>query len=185
MTEQEYANPFEAFGVDADSVDSDPFAIKEVNTYPFVISGAEVKTFKEIQYFVIEFSVTEGKMAGRGASSMSRLTPFSPGEEDFEVKKARALSNYKKILLDIGLNEEQIKQFNVRVHANKLVGIRGTATFGPQKNNPQYNSVSNIKVGNGNAAPATTEGAASLAATTVTPTEPLSAENAASVLGTW
>jgi hypothetical protein len=183
MTEQEYANPFEAFGVDADSVDADPFSIKEVNSYPFVISSAEVKTFKDIQYFVVEFSITEGKMAGRGASVMSRITPFSPGEEDFEVKKARALSNYKKSLLDIGLNEGQIKAFNVRIHADKLIGIRGTATFGPQKNNPQYNSVSNIKV-----AGTATEGTVAASPTTtasVTPTEPLSAENAASVLGNW
>lgn len=184
MTEQEYANPFEAFGVDADTVDADPFSIKKVNTYPFVVSNAEVKTFKEIQYFVIELSITEGEMAGRGASVMSRITPFSPSEEDYEVKKARALSNYKKALLDLGLPETAIKQFNVRVHADKLVGIRGTATFGPQKGNPQYNSVSNIKVA-GSAIPGAEGATASPAVASVTPTEPLSAENAASVLGNW
>lgn len=177
----EYANPFEAFGVDADSVDADPFSIKEVNTYPFVVSNAEVKTFKDIQYFVIEFSITEGKYAGRGASVMNRITPFSPGEEDFEVKKARALSNYKKSLLDLGLPESAIKMFNVRTHANKLVGIRGTATFGPQKGRPEYNSVSNIKVQNAASGTATESGSPA----SVTQTEPLSAENAASVLGNW
>ena len=178
----EYANPFEAFGVNPADVDADPFSIKEVNTYPFVISAAEVKKFKDVNYFVIEFSITEGKYSGRNASVMSRITPFSPGEEDYEVKRARALSNYKKSLLDIGLNEEQIATFNVNIHGQKLVGLRGTATFGPQKSSPQYNSVSNIVM---NGSGATANPVATSPVATVTPTEPLSAENASSVLGNW
>jgi hypothetical protein len=180
MTESS-GNPFADFGVDPDSVDPDPFSIKEVDTYPFVVTGAEVKKYNEIEYFVVDYSITEGKMAGRGARTMHRITPFNPGEEDFAVKKARAISNYKKSLMDLGLPEVAINAFNVRHHAQKLVGIRGTATFGPQKNNAAYNSVSNIKA---SSVAGPTESTLAPASTGVA-TESLSTENLVTKLGNW
>lgn len=186
----EYANPFEAFGVSSDDVSSNPFSIDKVDTYNFMITDAEVKAFPKnpnIPYFVITYSVADGVYAGRTANSMHRLVPWTLAEKNgdqgaVDFQNAMALTNYKKELLDLGIPEEAVGSFNPRVHGAKLKGIKGTATFGPQKNNPQYNSVSNVKVG----ASVTGGGTAPVVATApanATLTEPVAAENVASILG--
>lgn len=186
----EYANPFEAFGVPAEDVSDNPFSIDEVNTYNFMITDAEVKAFPknpDIPYFVITYSVADGKYSGRTANSMHRLVPVTLAEKNGDQGKVdfsntMALTNYKKELLDLGIPAEAVGSFNPRIHGAKLKGIKGTATFGPQKGNPQYNSVSNVKVG----ASITTGSAAPVVANAPSPlAEPVAAENVASVLGNW
>jgi hypothetical protein len=190
----EYANPFESFGVPADKVSDNPFSIADVDTYNFIITDAEVKSFPknpDIPYFVITFSVDGGRYSGRTANSMHRLLPWTLAEKNgdqaaVDFQNIMALTNYKKELLDLGIPAEAIGAFNPRLHGSKLKGIKGTATFGPQKGNPQYNSVSNVKVGasvsGGGVAPVVAN-----APSTSIPvaTEPVAAENVASVLGNW
>jgi hypothetical protein len=184
----EYANPFEAFGVTAEEVSENPFSIDKVDDYNFIVTDAEVKSFPKnpnIPYFVITFTVDGGQYSGRSANAMHRLVPVTLAEKNGDQSKvdfsnAMALTNYKKALLDLGIPQEAIGQFNPRIHGAKLKGIKGTAKFGPQKDNPQYNSVSDIKVG-----ASVNSGAAGTVASAPLPTEPVAAENVASVLGNW
>lgn len=138
---------WDAFGVNPNDVDENPFSVPK-NAYKVVISSAEVKEFKDIPYFVIQFDIADGPHAGKGASDMHRMIPWTPAErDDYQAMNARALTSFKKALLDLGMPEGALAQFNPRIHGTKLVGIKGTATIGPQKNRPEYNAISNFSRG--------------------------------------
>lgn len=136
---------WDAFGVNPNDVDENPFSVPK-NVYNVVISAAEIKTFKDIPYFSIQYDITDGTHAGKGASDMHRMIPWTAAErpEDWQAMNARALTSFKKALLDIGIPEGALKDFKPAIHGQKLVGIKGTATIGPQKNRPEYNAISNF-----------------------------------------
>jgi hypothetical protein len=135
---------FSAFGVNPNDVDENPFSIPK-NKYNVVLSDAGVKEFNSIPYFVIEWSVADGAHKGKTASDMHRMIPWTSADrDDWEAMNARALSGFKKALLDLGIPANALSQFNPNTHGPKLVGIKGTATMGPQKNKPEYNSISNF-----------------------------------------
>lgn len=147
-------NFFDQFGVTADDVSENPYSIDEPNYYPCMVTGAEVKHFgpnKDIPHMVIELTVQGGKHAGKSANDMHRLKPWTQAERasqgDYEAMNARLLSGYKKSLLSYGIPEAALNAFNPTNsdHLRKLVGIKGVAWFGPQTNNPQYNSVRDFK----------------------------------------
>jgi len=135
---------WDAFGVNPNDVDENPFSVPK-NTYNLVISGAEIKTFKDIPYFSIQFDIMDGPHAGKGASDMHRMIPWTSAErDDYQAMNARALTSFKKALLDIGIPEGALKDFKPAIHGAKLVGIKGTGVIGPQKNRPEYNAISNF-----------------------------------------
>jgi hypothetical protein len=134
---------FSAFGKSAAEVETDPFKIPE-NTYNVSISGAEKKEFKDVPYFSIEFTVIGGEHAGKNVSQMLRLTPWSASERpnDYQVMNARTVSSLKRWLLDCGIDESQLDSFNPAIHGKALLGIKGTADIGPNKQG--YNQISNF-----------------------------------------
>jgi hypothetical protein len=138
---------FDNYGTTADAVSENPFSIP-FGSYPVVISDAEIKQGskdKTVDFFVIEYEVASGEHAGKTASTWFRTKPLTAADDkNYAANNARTLSNFKKALLDIGLNEAQINAFDPYTHGSKLRGIRGTAKMGPQKNNPEYNSISNF-----------------------------------------
>lgn len=135
---------FSAFGVNPNDVDENPFSIPK-NTYDVVLSDAGVKEFKDIPYFVLEWTVADGPHKGKTASDMHRMKPWTPAErDDWEAMNVRALSGFKKMLLDLGIPANALGQFNPNTMGSKLVGIKGKATMGPQKNRPEYNQISNF-----------------------------------------
>ena len=147
---------FGQFGVSPDDVSENPYSITDPNRYACMVSSVEVKEFgkegaPKIPYLVFEYTVQGGKHAGKTANDMHRLIPWTAQERasqgDHEAMNARLLSGYKKALLSLGIPEAALSVFNPRnsEHTKKLVGVRGTAWFGPQKNNPQYNTVSNFE----------------------------------------
>lgn len=169
---------FSAFGVNPNDVDENPFSIPK-NSYNVVLSDAGVKEFSNIEYFVIEWSVADGPQKGKTASDMHRMQPWTPSErDDWEAMNVRTLSSFKKALLDLGIPANSLGQFNPRTMGNKLVGIKGTATMGPQKNKPEYNSISNFTRKTSTA----TAGAPAVEASSGTPA---AQENIAALLGDW
>jgi hypothetical protein len=176
-------NFFDAFGVNANDVDENPFSIPK-NKYDVVLADAGVKEFNNIEYFVIEWQVANGPHAGKNASDMHRMQPWTPQErDDWEAMNARTLSGFKKALMDLGMNAAQIGAFNPRTMGQKLAGIKGTASMGPQKNKPEYNSISNFSrktattpVANSAGAPVSNGNLAG---------EPVAEENLADMLGDW
>lgn len=134
---------FSAFGKSAAEVETDPFKIPE-NTYNVTVSGAEKKEFKNVPYFVIEFTVVGGEHAGKNVSQMLRLIPWTQAErpEDYQVMTARTVSSLKKWLIDCGIDEGQLDAFNPAIHGKALLGIKGTADIGPNKQG--YNQISNF-----------------------------------------
>lgn len=133
---------FSAFGANAATVETDPFRIPR-NKYLTKVTGAEVKTLKEIPYFVIEYTITDPNSdhAGKSASQMLRLIPWTQSErpEDHKTMNARTIGSYKKALLDLGIADNMLDAFNPRQHGAKLLGISGAADIGP--NNKGYNNV--------------------------------------------
>jgi hypothetical protein len=175
---------FSAFGVNPNDVDENPFSIPK-NSYNVFLSDAGVKEFKNIEYFVIEWSIADGAHKGKSVSDMHRMQPWTPAErDDWEAMNVRAVSSFKKALLDLGIPAAALGQFNPRTMGQKLVGIKGTATVGPQKNRPEYNSLSNFTRGKSanstsNALVAPVEPVASVSAV------PVAEENIADLLGDW
>ena len=138
-------NFFSAYGVDADEVSEDPFTVPD-NTYRVMITEAEITDFGKdngVEFFSIQISVADGgEHDGKNANMLFRMSPLTAADqENYKTANARTLSNYKKALLSFGLSEEGIKVFNPRVHASKLVGIKGTARMFPGKR-AGYNNVS-------------------------------------------
>lgn len=123
---------FSAFNTSAAAVSDDPFHV-DGNTYNVQVSGADLKEFKNIPYFVIQLTIVGGQNAGKSASSMHRMIPWTQQERasqgDFEAMNARLLSNFKVEMLNFGIKEEVLDQFdpNNVTHRNKLLGIKGTA----------------------------------------------------------
>lgn len=173
---------WDAFGVNANEVDENPFKIP-ANTYDVVISGAEVKDFKDIPYFVVELSIVGGDQAGKSANIMHRIVPWTASErDDWQAMNMRLLANYKKDLLSFGIPAGALQEFKPKVHGPKLMGIKGKAWLGPQKNNPDFNSVRNF-TRNENGA-----GAQSSSTPTQVAATPAPAENTAitdDLLGAW
>jgi hypothetical protein len=133
---------FDNYGTTAEAVNENPFSVKR-GTYDVTVSEAEVKTFKNpTEYFVITYDIVGGPEAGKNASQMFRVNPLTAADQsDYEVANARTLSNFKKALLDLGLTPEQINAFDPRIHGSRIIGIKGKAVIGPQKNNPEYNQL--------------------------------------------
>ena len=123
---------FSAFGAKAYEVSEDPFHV-DGNTYNVSVSSAEQKTFKEIPYFVVEVTIADGKNAGKSASTMHRLIPWTASERaeknDHEAMNARVLSNFKVDMLNFGIAEDMLDVFDPTnpTHRNSLLGIKGTA----------------------------------------------------------
>lgn len=148
------AGLFDAFGVSASDISENPFEITEPNRYGCVVTDSEIKEFgpegSKKPYWVITYTVKGSKHDGKSANSMHRLVPWTPEERsqqgDFEAMNARLLSAYKKELLNLGIPEEALNAFDPKNHAHrsKIVGIKGTAWFGPQKNNPGFNAVADF-----------------------------------------
>lgn len=147
-------NFFEQFGVTADDVSENPYSIEDPNYYPCMVTSVDIKNWgpnKDIPHLVIELTIQGGKNAGKSATDSHRLKPWTAQERasqgDHEAMNARLLSNYKKALLAYGIPEAALNAFNPtnRAHIQKLVGIKGVAFFGPQKNNPEFNSVRDFK----------------------------------------
>jgi hypothetical protein len=86
-----------------------------------------------------------GEHDGKNANLLFRMTPLTAADqENYKTANARTLSNYKKALINFGLSNEGIDAFNPRVHASKLVGIKGTARLFPSKREG-YNNVADFK----------------------------------------
>src|SRR4030095_2063604 len=141
-------NFFAAYGVDADEVSEDPFTVPD-NTYRVIVSEAEITDFGKdngVEFFSIQISVNDGgEHDGKNANLLFRMPPLTAADqENYKTANARTLSNYKKALINFGLSEEGIKMFNPRVHASKLVGIKGTARMFPSKKEG-YNNVADFK----------------------------------------
>lgn len=123
---------FSAFGTTANEVSEDPFHV-DGNTYNVAVTGSDLKTFKEIPYFVIQLTIADGKNAGKSASTMHRMKPWTQQERaqqgDFEAMNARVLSNFKVDMIAFGLSEEGLNQFdpNNAAHRSSLLGIKGQA----------------------------------------------------------
>jgi hypothetical protein len=180
----DFNNFFDAFGVNANDVDENPFSIPK-NVYDVVLADAGTKEFNGIKYFVLEWHVATGPHAGKNASDMHRMQPWTPQErDDWEAMNVRTLSSFKKALMDLGMNAAQIGQFNPNTMGNKLVGIKGTASMGPQKNRPEYNSITNFsrKV---TASPATNSAGAPVSGNGGLTGGPVAEENIADLLGDW
>ncbi|USL89119.1 hypothetical protein SEA_CASSEROLE_37 [Arthrobacter phage Casserole] len=135
---------WDAFGVNANDVDENPFKIP-ANTYDVVISGAGVATHKDIPYFEVEISIVGGSEAGKSAKIMHRTIPWTSQErDDWQAMNMRLLANYKKDLLAFGIPAGALQEFKPAIHGPKLMGIKGKAWMGPQKNNPDFNTVRNF-----------------------------------------
>lgn len=149
------AGLFDAFGVSAADVSENPFGISKPNRYECVLTDSDVKEFgdegKQIPYWVNVYTIKGGPEDGKSANSMHRLIPWTQEERamqgDVEAMNARLLSGYKKELMDLGIPEEAMNAFDPRnpAHRNKVVGMKGSAWFGPQKGKPGYNAVSEFK----------------------------------------
>lgn len=134
---------FDLFGVDAAEVETDPFAIPR-NKYIVTVTEAGVKEIKDIPYFIVELTITDktSEHDGKNANMMNRISKWTDAERpegDAKTMNARTIGQYKKCLLDLGIKPEMLNQFNPRTMGNGLLGIKGTATIGPNKNG--YNSI--------------------------------------------
>jgi hypothetical protein len=132
---------FSAFGADAATVETDPFKIPR-NKYKVMVSGAEVKKLKEIEYFMVELTITDtsSNQDGKTVDNMLRIQPWTQAErDDFKTMNARTIGSYKKALLELGVREDMLDAFNPRTMGNKFLGIKGVAEIGP--NNKGYNNV--------------------------------------------
>jgi len=136
---------FSAFGVtDVAAVQTDPFKIPR-NRYSVLVSGAEVKKIKEVDYFIVELTIadTSSEHDGKNANNMLRIQPWLESEvtadQNAKTLNARTIGSYKKALLELGISETMLDQFDPRTMGTKLLGIRGTADIGPNKNG--YNTV--------------------------------------------
>jgi len=130
---------FDSYGVNADDVSEDPFNIPK-NTYNVQVSKSDITNFNKEdgpQFFQVEFTITSGEHAGKSASDAFRMVPYSASDrEDYATLNARTLSNYKRLLLKLGVKAENVNAFDPRNpdHRAKLVGIKGTATMFTQSN---------------------------------------------------
>lgn len=122
---------FDQFNTTAEAVSTNPFFVP-TNDYNVAITAAENKTFSDIPYLMIDFTIADGSHAGKKASTMLRLIPWTQAERaaegDYETMNMRLLSSYKKTLLELGIAEAMLNQFDPRnpQHLSKLLGIRGT-----------------------------------------------------------
>ena len=133
---------FSAFGASAETVETDPFKIP-YNKYAVTITGSEVKDIKDVPYWEIEFTITDqaSDQAGKSANNLLRLIPWTQAErpEDYKTMNARTIGSYKKALLEVGISEERLNDFNPRTMGAKIIGIKGVATIGPNKKG--YNAI--------------------------------------------
>lgn len=132
---------FDAFGVNAATVETDPFKIPR-NRYEVTVTSAEVKNLKNVDYFMVELTITGNTdQAGKSVDNMLRIQPWTQEErpEDFKTMNARTIGSYKLALIQLGLSEDKLNLFNPRTMGNQLRGIKGTADIGP--NNKGYNNV--------------------------------------------
>lgn len=134
---------FSAFGTTAAQVSDDPFAV-DGNTYNVAVTGADHKTFKEIPYFVIQLTIADGKNAGKSASSMHRMIPWTAAERaaegDYLAMNERVKSNFKVEMTAFGLSNEGLDQFDPTnaAHRSSLLGIKGTAYIETKKGYTNY-----------------------------------------------
>lgn len=152
---------FDAFGVSAADVNENPFQISKPNRYACILSESDVKEFgkdgeQKIPYWVNEYTINDGgENDGKSANSMHRLIPWTPeermaangGKDDSKAMNARLLSGYKKELMNLGIPVEAMNAFDPKnpAHRNKVIGLKGSAWFGPQKNNPEFNTMSEFQ----------------------------------------
>lgn len=134
---------FSAFGTTAAQVSDDPFAV-DGNTYNVAVTGSDHKTFKDIPYFVLQLTIADGKNAGKTASAMHRMIPWTAQERsaegDYLAMNERVKSNFKVAMRELGLSDEGIDTFdptNVS-HRNSLLGIKGTAWIETKKGYTNY-----------------------------------------------
>lgn len=121
---------FDQFNTTAEAVSTNPFFVP-TNDYEVAITASENKTFNDIPYWVIEFSIASGAHAGKNASTMLRLIPWTAAERpqgDFETMNARLISQFKKTLVELGIAENMMNAFDPKnpAHISKILGIRGT-----------------------------------------------------------
>lgn len=144
---------FAEFGVTPDEVEENPFRIPK-GRYNCTITDAKVDSFKnspDIPQLMIEFTVSDGPHAGKKAQTNHRLKKWTPEERaekgDHDAMNARLLSNYKRDLMAFGFSSEIMKAFRPANpdHTKKLIGLAGSANFGPQPNNPEFNMVSDFE----------------------------------------
>lgn len=147
---------WDAFGVTPEQVSENPFSIVPKGRRACAITDAKVGTFKDsdIPQFMIEFTVTEGPDSGKKANVNHRMKPWTPQEkENYEFLNTMALTNYKKDLVSFGLNTPEIQRaFDPRNpdHCAKIIGLSGSAIFGPQEKRPEYNMVSDFELAGSN-----------------------------------
>ncbi|ALY09310.1 hypothetical protein FDG92_gp39 [Arthrobacter phage Jasmine] len=155
---------WDAFGVNANDVDENPFKIPAA-VYDVQISGAGVATHKDIPYFEVEVSILGSDQAGKSAKIMHRMTPWTAAErDDWQAMNMRLLANFKKDLLSFGIPAGALQEFKPAIHGPKLMGIKGKAWMGPQKNNPDFNTVRNFTKNESGAGAQTTSSAPNVAA---------------------
>lgn len=134
---------FDAYGVNAQDVNEDPFSIPK-NTYNVQVSKSEMTNFNKDDgpmFFQVEFTIVGGEHAGKSASDSFRMVPYTAADrEDWQTLNSRTLSNYKKLLLNLGMKPEALGAFDPKNpdHRAKLLGIKGTATLFTNSNG--YNS---------------------------------------------
>lgn len=149
------AGLFDAFGVSAEEVNENPFEITVPNRYNCVLTESEFVEFGEdgakIPYWRNTYTVKGGKEDGKSANTLHRLTPWTAEERatqgDKDAMNARLLSGYKKELMNLGIPEEAMNAFDPKNpnHRNKVIGMKGSAWFGPNKKNPGFNQVSDFQ----------------------------------------
>ena len=144
------AGLFDDFGVSASDVSENPFEITVPNRYTCVLTESDIKEFgKEVKvpYWVNVYTIKGGKEDGKSANTLHRMTPWTKEERatqgDTEAMNARLLSGYKKELMNLGIPEEAMNAFDPKNpnHRNKIIGLKGSAWFGPNSKNPGYNEI--------------------------------------------
>lgn len=136
---------WDEFGVNVDQVEENPFAVP-LDEYQTKVS-AELKRFKSDgpEFFVFHYTIVSGAQSGKGADKIFPLKPLRQGEDpEWEVKNARTLTNLKRTLIELGLDANAIRSFQLNAQYAQAISAqspRGIAKIGPQKNNPQFNAV--------------------------------------------
>lgn len=150
---------WDAFGVSVDEVPENMFQIRERAEFPVNVE-AEVKQWKKDDpnapwFFVVSFTIMEGAYKGNGANRQFPLKPLTPADgPDWETQNMRTMSNLKRLLIQLGLNAEQIGAFRLTPQfARAISGIKGIADIGPQKGSDQYNSLFGFRRNESAAAP--------------------------------
>lgn len=155
------AGLFDAFGVSASEVNENPFEITVPNRYNCVLTDSELKEFGDdgakVPYWKNTYTIKGGKEDGKTANTLYRLTPWTDAERaekgDKDALNARLLSGYKKELMNLGIPEEAMNAFDPKNpnHRNKVIGMKGSAWFGPDKRNPGFNMVNDFQRADKNA----------------------------------